>query len=68
MDNTHGGQKVEITVPLTVVNALLTPNSKELDLGAGIRALSHAGTGFLVSVHDAEQNVRIWVDAEDASN
>lgn len=60
--------KVEITVPMKVVDALFSTAKKdELDIAAAIRALSEAGDTLLVTVHDATQHVRIWVDSHSSS-
>jgi hypothetical protein len=58
------GHNVDITVPMKVVDALFsTAKNAELDLAAAIRALADAGDTLLVSVQDATQHVRIWVDS-----
>jgi hypothetical protein len=64
----HGrhGDKVDVRIPLTVVDALLSGDGDELDFGAAIRALSDHGDGELVSVVDDDSHVRIWVDADQA--
>jgi hypothetical protein len=55
---------VDITVPMKVVDALFSTTKKdELDIAAALRALSDAGDTLLVSVQDATQHVRIWVDS-----
>jgi hypothetical protein len=62
----HQGKEeaVDVTVPMAVVNALFsTAKQDELDIAAALRALSDAGDTLLVTVHDASQNVRIWVDS-----
>jgi hypothetical protein len=60
----EGGHNVDITVPLKVVDALFSSAKKEeLDVAAAIRALADAGDTLLVSVRDAAQQVRIWVDS-----
>jgi hypothetical protein len=62
----HQGKEeaVDVTVPMAVVNALFsTAKQDELDIAAALRALSDAGDTLLVTVHDAGQNVRIWVDS-----
>jgi hypothetical protein len=71
---TEGGKdskdphKMEITVPMKVVDALFSTAKKdELDIAAAIRALSAAGDTLLVTVHDATQHVRIWVDSRGSS-
>lgn len=62
-ENHHQNQKVDVRVPMTVVNAMLSGSKDELDLVAGIRALSAYGDTALVTVDDKEESVRIWVDS-----
>ncbi len=59
-----GGQKVDITIPISVVNALVPNDKQELDLVAAIHALSDASEALLVTVHDGTQDVRIWIDSQ----
>jgi len=67
-DASKGGEKVDITVPMKVVDALLsTAKDNELDVSAAIRALSDAGDALLITVEDASEHVRIWVDSKNAS-
>jgi hypothetical protein len=67
-DGNKGGEKVDITVPMKVVDALLsTAKDNELDVSAAIRALSDAGDALLITVEDATEHVRIWVDSKNAS-
>ena len=64
-DGNKGGQKVDITVPMKVVDALLSATKdNELDVSAAIKALSDAGDSLLVTVEDASEHVRIWVDSK----
>jgi hypothetical protein len=66
-DTEKGGEKVDVTVPMKVVDALFsTAKQNELDVTAALRALSEAGDTLLVTVHDATQQVRIWVDSRSA--
>lgn len=66
-DTEKGGEKVDVTVPIKVVDALFsTAKQNELDITAALRALSEAGDTLLVTVHDATQQVRIWVDSRSA--
>jgi hypothetical protein len=63
-DTQKEGQKVDITVPLKVVDALFsTAKQDELDILAAIRALGEAGETVLVTVEDETEHVRIWVDS-----
>lgn len=58
------GQKVDITVPMKVVDALVsTAKEDELDIVAAIHALGDAGETLLVTVENATEHVRIWVDS-----
>ena len=56
--------KVEIKVPMKVVDALLSAGKDELDLVAALKALSAHGDTELVTVKDSENTVRIWVDSK----
>jgi hypothetical protein len=58
---------VDVTVPWEVAQALIA-NTKdnELDLEAAIRALANAGDVTLVTVTSHEENVRIWIDANNS--
>ena len=67
-DTGKGGQKVDVTVPMKVVDALLsTAKQNELDVAAALQALSEEGDALLVTVQDATQHVRIWVDSRNTS-
>ncbi|HEV2491994.1 MAG TPA: hypothetical protein VG204_02865 [Terriglobia bacterium] len=58
---------VDIKVPFTVVQALLSAGKDELDVAAAIRALRTQGNTELVTVNDKTESVRIWVDSRSAS-
>jgi ribosome-associated translation inhibitor RaiA len=63
-DKENKEQRVDVTVPLKVVDALVaTAKSDELDIAAALRALSDAGDILLVTVKDSSQKVRVWVDS-----
>lgn len=60
-------QNVDITVPMAVINALFsTAKRDELNVAAALQSLADTGNGLLVVVHNAGQNVRIWVDSNAA--
>jgi len=59
--------KVEIKVPMKVVEALLSAGKDELDVLAALRALSAHGDTELVTVKDAESEVRVWIDSKNAA-
>jgi hypothetical protein len=60
--------QVEVKVPMKVVDAMLSSGKDELDLVAGLRALSAQGDTELVSVKDEENTVRIWLDSKNVSD
>jgi len=61
------GQKVDVIIPMSVVNALVPSDKHEIDLVAAIHALSDSGEKLMVTVHDSDDDVKIWVDAESGS-
>jgi len=61
-------KRVEVRVPLTVVDALLSSGTNELDLVAALRALGAHGDTELVSVKDENSTVRIWLDSKNTSD
>ena len=56
--------KVEIKVPMKVVDALFSAGKDELDIVAALHALSANGDTELVSVKDDENTVRVWIDSK----
>jgi len=59
--------RVEIKVPMIVVDALLSSGTNELDVLAAVRALSKHGDAELVTVKDNKQTIRIWLDSKNTS-
>jgi hypothetical protein len=55
--------KVEIKIPMKVVDALFSAGKDELDVVAALHALSSNGDTELVNVKDDENTVRIWIDS-----
>jgi hypothetical protein len=67
VDETRGDrERVEIKVPITVIDALLSGEGDELNLAAAIRALDAHGSQQLITVDDDDSQVRIWVDSDQA--
>ena len=64
----HHESKVEIKVPMKVVDALFSGGKDELDVVAALRALSSFGDTELVSVKDSENTVRIWIDSKNVAD
>ena len=69
IDKKNKEQKVDVTVPLKVVDALFsTAKNDELDIAAALRALSDAGDILLVTVQDSTEKVRVWVDSRNTQD
>jgi hypothetical protein len=59
------GDNVNVTVPISVVDALFSGTRKdELDVAAALNALDKAGDTFLVTVENASEHIRVWVDTK----
>ena len=58
------GENVDVTVPISVVDALFSGALKDqIDVAAALQALDKAGDSFLVKVESATEHVRVWVDS-----
>ena len=69
IDKKNKEQKVDVTVPLKVVDALFsTTKDDNLDIAAALRALSDAGDILLVAVQDSSERVRVWVDSRNTQD
>jgi hypothetical protein len=53
-----------VTLPASVVDALLSGSGDRLELEAAVSALARHGAGEIVSVRDDGTRVRIWLDRE----
>jgi hypothetical protein len=60
--------QVEVKIPMKVVDALFSGGKDELDLVAGLHALSSQGDTELVTVKDEENTVRVWLDSKNISD
>jgi hypothetical protein len=67
-DRDGNKEKVEVTIPWSVAQALSSAGSKEIDVLAAIRALEQAGDTTLVTVTDSEETVRVWIDSRNTSD
>ena len=61
-ESTDYGADVDVKLPLTVVDALLSGSEGAFDFTAAIEALAAYGPGELVSVRDGDETVRVWID------
>lgn len=55
--------QVNVRIPASVVDALLSGEGEHLDIVAALRALAAHGEGELVTVVEKDSSVRVWVDA-----
>ena len=60
-------ETVDVRVHVSVVDALLSGQEDDLDIGAAVSALAEAGAGELVTVAQADKTVRVWVDSSTES-
>ena len=58
------GERVRVTIPLAIVDAMLGDDPHEIDLIAGLRALAAYSEGDLVTVESDDTHVRIWIDSQ----
>jgi hypothetical protein len=63
-DRGHGGEHVEVRIPVPVVDALLQGAGDRFDLAAAVAALVRTGEGELVTVNGSHETVRMWVDGD----
>jgi hypothetical protein len=66
--NSAKESKVEVKVPMKVVDALFSAGKDELDIVAALRALSANGDTELVNVKDSENTVRVWIDSKNVAD
>ncbi|HVO59130.1 MAG TPA: hypothetical protein VMT51_15670 [Dongiaceae bacterium] len=60
--------KVEVKIPMKVVEALFSAGKDELDIVAALRALSAHGDTELVSVKSDDNIVRVWLDSKNIAD
>ena len=60
--------RVDVKVPMKVVEALFSAGKDELDLVAALRALSANGDTELVSVKSDDSTVHVWLDSKNVAD
>jgi hypothetical protein len=55
-------EKVEVNLPLRVIDALKTNDPYELNILAAVQALKDEKETGLITVHDGDDIVRVWID------
>lgn len=58
-----GRDNVQVRIPATVVDALLSGEGSELAIGRALEMLAESGEQELVTVQGDNENVRMWVDS-----
>jgi hypothetical protein len=66
--NKSKDSRIEVKVPMKVVEALLSGSKDELDVVAGLHALASQGDVELVSVKDDENTIRVWLDSKNVTD
>jgi len=65
----HGKRsEVEVKIPMHVIDALFSAGKDELDIVAGLHALSLQGDTELVSVKADDSTVRVWLDSKNVGD
>jgi hypothetical protein len=65
--NKSKDSRIEVKVPMKVVEALLSGTKDELDIVAGLHALAGQGDVELVSVKDDQNTIRVWLDSKNVT-
>ena len=63
-DHKKSDGRVEVQIPMKVIQALLSSGTDELDLVAAIYALEQSGVAMTITVHDENDHVRVWIDSK----
>ena len=59
----HSSDQIRIRIPLAVVDALIGDSPNELDLIAGLRALTEYEGEALVDIRSDDSSVQVWIDS-----
>jgi hypothetical protein len=57
-----GGEKVNIKVPVSVIDKLFEGDGEELNLRAALEELERSAHGQVISVTDGDTQVKVWID------
>ncbi len=63
-DRKGKAQRVDVKIPFTVIDALLSGPPDELNILAAVQALGAGGDDVLVTVESDDESVRVWVDSK----
>ena len=60
--NTKNTEKVDIKMPVSVVDALLSGPGDELNLKAALSSMKAGNSGEILTVSEPDTQVRLWID------
>ncbi len=60
--NTKNTEKVDIKMPVSVVDALLSGPGDELNLKAALSSMKAGNAGDILTVNEPDTHVRLWID------
>ena len=60
--NDSKGETVQVTLPMEVVEAMLSGGDGQLDIAAGFERLAEFDGGDLVTVQSNDESIRVWID------
>ena len=60
--NTKNAEKVDIKMPISVVDALLSGPGEELNLKAALGSMKAGNAGDILTVNETDTQVRLWID------
>jgi hypothetical protein len=59
--------RVEVKIPIAVVDALLSAPDGKLNLSAAVKVLGDRAIGDLITIDERDSHVRIWIDERNES-
>ena len=62
VNNTKNTEKVDIKMPVGVVDALLSGPGDELNLKAALSSMKAGNGGEILTVNEPDTHVRLWID------
>ena len=62
LNNTKNTEKVDIKIPVGVVDALLSGPGDELNLKAALSSMKAGNSGEILTVNEPDTHVRLWID------
>ena len=62
VSHTKNAEKVDIKMPVSVVDALLSGPGEELNLKAAVTAMKVGNVGDILTINESNTQVRLWID------